>query len=279
MSYKSKHILKKVIQYSVLIIISVILLLPFIWMVSTSFKHYTQVFVFPPSLIPQPAVLDNYVDLFKAMPFVKYMFNSIVIAVLTTLGAAVLGSITAYCFAKIRFPGRDLWFLFFLAALMIPVEVITVPLYLGLSRIGWTDSNLPLIIPQIFGPAGVFGIFVLRQFFITIPDEIIEAAKIDGCGHLRTLFHIVAPMATSAIATLVIFTFANSWNDFFQPLIFLNTQDHYTVPLGLAMFTDESGTKWHLIMAASSLATAPLLLVFFLCQRKFIDSIAMSGIK
>lgn len=279
MSLRAKRYCGVCLKYAVLLIISAILILPFLWMVSTSLKHYTQVFVFPPKLIPEKIVFTNYVDLFKAMPFWRYMGNSVIIGVLTTAGTTLIGSITAYAFAKIRFPGRDLWFLLFLAGLMIPVEVISVPLYLGLGKLGWVDSMLPLIVPQIFGPAGVFGLFILRQFFITVPDELVEAAKIDGCNHLSILFRIMMPMAMSAVATLVIFTFANSWNDFFQPLIFLNTQDNYTVPLGLAMFTDESGTKWHLIMAASSLATAPLLLVFFLCQRKFIESMAMSGIK
>lgn len=266
-------------KYLALILISLLLIFPFYWMIITSLKHYTQIFVFPPELFPASLTLENYAELFNAMPFWRYMKNSLLVSCVNCVGILGVTCMAAYAFAKIRFKGSSALFLLFLAGLMIPVEVITVPLYFLLGKVGWVDRLISLTVPSIFGSAGVFGLFILRQFFITVPDELIEAGKIDGCSHLRTLFTIVMPMAKSAVATLVIFTFANCWNDFFQPLIFLNTQANYTLPLGLAMFTDESGTKWHLIMAASSLATLPLLVVFFCSQRKFIESMAMSGLK
>lgn len=275
----NNEIRRPIFRYFLLIVISLMTLFPFYWMVITSLKHYTQIFVFPPELFPRKLTFENYTLLGKAMPFWRYMGNSLIVSLTNSVGIIFVACVAAYAFAKIRFRGSGLLFMIFLAGLMIPVEVITVPLYFILGKLGWVDSLISLIVPSIFGSAGVFGLFILRQFFITIPDELVDAAKIDGCSHLRTLFSVVMPMSKSAIATLVIFTFANCWNDFFQPLIFLNSQRNYTLPLGLAMFTDESGTKWHLIMAASSLATIPMLLMFFFSQRKFIESMATSGIK
>lgn len=274
-----KKTLKLSIKYLVLILVSLVMLFPFYWMVITSLKESTQIFVFPPELFPKKITFENYVEMFDNMKFMRYMWNSILVSGSNCIGIVLFSGLAAYAFAKIRFPGRDLIFLVFLAGMMVPLEVITVPLYFMLSRFKWVDNLISLIVPAVFGTAGVFGLFILRQFFITVPNELVEAAKVDGCKHLRILFEIIMPMAKSAIATVVIFTFANCWNEFFQPLIFLNSQELYTLPLGLAMFSDEGGTKWHLVMAASSLSTLPLLTVFFCAQSKFIDSMAMSGIK
>lgn len=274
-----KKTVSTVLKYAVLILISLLLLFPFYWMVITSLKESTQIFVFPPQLFPKKITFENFVQLFDHMKFFRYMWNSLLVSGVNSICIVVISGITAYAFAKIRFKGRDVLFLFFLAGLMVPVEVITVPLYFMLGKIGWVNKLISLMVPSIFGSAGVFGLFILRQFFITVPDELCEAARIDGCSHLSIIFRIIMPMAKSAIATVVIFTFANCWNEFFQPLIFLSSQSNYTLPLGLAMFSDEGGTKWHLVMAASTLATVPLLTVFYLCQDKFIESMAMSGIK
>lgn len=268
-----------VVKYAVLILISILLLFPFYWMVITSLKPSTQIFVFPPELFPKQITFENFKELFNHMRFFRYLWNSFLVSGVNSICIVVISGITAYAFAKIRFAGRDILFLFFLAGLMVPVEVITVPLYFMLGKIHWVDKLISLMVPTIFGSGGVFGLFILRQFFITVPDDLCEAARIDGCSHLGIVFRIIMPMARSAIATVVIFTFANCWNEFFQPLIFLSSQSNYTLPLGLAMFSDEGGTKWHLVMAASTLATIPLLTVFYLCQDKFIDSMAMSGIK
>lgn len=267
------------LKYTVLILVSLLLLFPFYWMVITSLKDSTQIFVFPPELFPKKITFENFKELFNHMKFFRYMWNSLLVSGVNSLCIVLISGITAYAFAKLKFAGRDVIFLFFLAGLMIPVEVITVPLYFMLGKIGWVDKLVSLMVPSIFGSAGVFGLFILRQFFITVPDELVEAARIDGCSQLGIVFRIVMPMAKSAIATVVIFTFANCWNEFFQPLIFLSSQENYTLPLALAMFSDEGGTKWHLVMAASTLATIPLLSVFYMCQNKFIESMAMSGIK
>ena len=271
--------LRQLGKYLALILISLLMIFPFYWMFITSLKDFTQIFVFPPELFPRTITFKNYVQLFDHMKFFRYMWNSILVCSVNCLGITVFASLAAYAFAKLRFPGRDLLFLVFLAGMMVPVEVITVPLYFLLGKIGWVDHLIGLMIPSIFGTAGVFGLFILRQFFLTVPTELVDAAKVDGCGHIRALIRIILPMASSALATVVIFTFANCWNEFFQPLIFLNSQSNFTLPLGLAMFSDEGGTKWHLIMAASTLSTIPLLAVFFCCQKKFIESMAMFGIK
>lgn len=275
---RRRHIISA-LKYTVLILVSLLLLFPFYWMVITSLKDSTQIFVFPPELFPKKITFENFKELFNHIKFFRYMWNSLLVSGVNSLCIVLISGITAYAFAKLKFAGRDVIFLFFLAGLMIPVEVITVPLYFMLGKIGWVDKLVSLMVPSIFGSAGVFGLFILRQFFITVPDELVEAARIDGCSQLGIVFRIVMPMAKSAIATVVIFTFANCWNEFFQPLIFLSSQENYTLPLALAMFSDEGGTKWHLVMAASTLATIPLLSVFYMCQNKFIESMAMSGIK
>ncbi|MCR5166651.1 MAG: carbohydrate ABC transporter permease [Oscillospiraceae bacterium] len=278
-SIRRKRLYITILKYCVLILISLLLLFPFYWMVITSLKSSTQIFVFPPELFPRHITFENFTELFNHMKFFRYLWNSLLVSCVNSFFIVLISGITAYAFAKIRFAGRNIIFIFFLAGLMVPVEVITVPLYFMLGKIGWVDKLRSLMVPTIFGSGGVFGLFILRQFFITIPDDLCEAARIDGCSHLGIVFRIVMPMAKSAIATVVIFTFANCWNEFFQPLIFLSSQSNYTLPLGLAMFSDEGGTKWHLVMAASTLATIPLLTVFYMCQDKFIDSMAMSGIK
>lgn len=277
--FRRRRRIVSALKYTVLILVSLLLLFPFYWMVITSLKDSTQIFVFPPELFPKKLQFENFKELFNHMKFFRYMWNSLLVSGVNSLCIVLISGITAYAFAKLKFAGRDVIFLFFLAGLMIPVEVITVPLYFMLGKIGWVDKLVSLMVPSIFGSAGVFGLFILRQFFITVPDELVEAARIDGCSQLGIVFRIVMPMAKSAIATVVIFTFANCWNEFFQPLIFLSSQENYTLPLALAMFSDEGGTKWHLVMAASTLATIPLLSVFYMCQNKFIESMAMSGIK
>lgn len=170
-------------------------------------------------------------------------------------------------------------FLLLLSTMMIPNEVIAIPMFLFMRELGWINTHLPLIILPIFGAGGVFGVFVMRQFFLGIPKELEEAAMIDGCSRLRIYSTIMLPLAKPAIATLIIFTFLTSWNDFFDPLIFINDRKLMTLPLGLSLFTDESGTSWHLLMSASVMATLPLLIVFFFAQKQFVEGVSMTGLK
>lgn len=262
-----------------MIIVSALVILPYLWMIATSLKTPSKIFVTPPQWIPNPIRWENYVEVFQKNDYALYLWNSLKVAGLTTIGTVVVAAMAGYALAKIRFPGNNFFFLLFLSAMMLPVEVITIPTFLGLAQFKLTNTHFALIVPQIFGMGGAFGIFMMRQFFITVPGELIEAAKIDGCSNTRTFLKIVLPMASSTIASLVIYTFFTSWNDFFLPLIYLSDSKLYTSTLALSLFADESGTPWNLVMAASVISTLPLLIVFFCAQKKFIESLAMSGIK
>lgn len=275
----SRHKRNRIWKYVVLVLISVVVLFPYFWMVCTSLKTPSKIFVSPPQWLPNPVRWENYTELFTTSRYGLYLFNSLKVAGLTTLGTVVVAALAAYALAKIKFPGRNFFFLLFLSAMMLPVEVITVPTFLGLAQFKLTDSHFALIVPQIFGMGGAFGIFLMRQFFITLPEELIEAAKIDGCSQPMIFGRIVLPMALSPIASLVIYTFFNSWNDYFVPLIYLSSSEKYTSTLALSLFSNEVGTTWNYVMAASVISTLPLLIVFFFAQKKFIESLAMSGIK
>ena len=271
--------LRLTLKYLLLILIAAFMLAPFYWMFSTSFKEYSKVLLFPPQLWPDPFMWQNYVDLFARQPFGLYLWNSVYIAALVTVGVIFFAAVAGYAFAKIRFKGRDILFLVILSGMMMPVEITTIPLFIVLSKFNLVNTHFPLIIPQIFGYCGAFGVFLMRQFFITLPDELIEAAKIDGCGQPRIFLRVMVPLSVSVCATLCIFTFLQNWNEFFLPLIYLSSSDLYTIPLALSLFTTESGVEWHLIMAAATVATLPVLIVFFCAQKKFIESLAMTGIK
>lgn len=266
-------------HYVVLTIVSAIMMTPFIWMVSTSLKQPADVFVFPPQLIPSPVRWANYADVLESIPFHLFFGNSVYIALLVTAGTVFFSSMAGYSFARIPFWGRSFVFLLLLSTMMIPNEVIAIPMFLFMRELGWINTHLPLIVLPIFGAGGVFGVFVMRQFFMSIPKELEEAAMIDGCSRLRIYAMIMLPLARPAIATLIIFTFLTSWNDFFDPLIFINDRELMTLPLALSLFTDESGTSWHLLMSASVMATLPLLIVFFFAQKQFIEGVSMTGLK
>ncbi|MET3938746.1 multiple sugar transport system permease protein [Paenibacillus sp. PvP094] len=262
-----------------LTLISLIMIVPFIWMISTSFKEPQSIFTYPPQWIPETFRFQNYVDVFRLIPFHRFYFNSVYIAVVVVLGTVFFASLAGYAFAKIPFKGRNVVFLTLLSAMMIPHEVTAIPMFLFMRQLGWIDTHLPLILLPIFGAGGVFGIFVMRQFFITVPTELEEAAMIDGCNRFRIYARIMLPIAKPGMATLTIFTFVTIWNEFFDPLIFINSRELMTLPLGLSLFTDEVGTAWQYLMSATVMATVPLLIVFFMAQRRFIEGVAMTGLK
>ncbi|MFS0873388.1 carbohydrate ABC transporter permease [Paenibacillus xylanilyticus] len=265
--------------YLLLSLISLIMIVPFIWMISTSFKEPQSIFTYPPQWIPEPFRFQNYIDVFRLIPFHRFYLNSVYIAVVVVLGTVFFASLAGYAFAKIPFKGRNVVFLILLSAMMIPHEVTAIPMFLFMRQLGWIDTHLPLILLPIFGAGGVFGIFVMRQFFITVPTELEEAAMIDGCNRFRIYARIMLPIAKPGMATLTIFTFVTIWNEFFDPLIFINSRELMTLPLGLSLFTDEVGTAWHYLMSATVMATVPLLVIFFIAQRRFIEGVAMTGLK
>lgn len=256
---------------------ALIFALPFVWMVSTSLKADRQIFAFPPIWVPDPFIWGNFPAVFIYAPMHLYFFNTLFIALAHVLGAVFTCSLAAYGFSRLRAPGRDLIFMVMVSQMMIPYIVMLVPLYLLFARLGWIDTFFPLTIPAILGTP--FYIFMLRQFFLTIPMELEEAAIIDGAGRLRIWWTIVLPLAKPALATVAIFSFMFAWNDFTGPLIFLNTREKFTLSLGLQAFMFERRTMWGPLMAASTMMILPILVVFFLAQKHFIQGIALTGIK
>jgi len=257
---------------------ALIMALPFLWLLSSSLKPEQEIFLFPPKWIPNPVRFQNYVDALTYKPFGTYIANTLFIVVLNEIAIVGTASLCAYGFARIQFPGRDFWFGLVLATMMVPYFVMMIPQFVIFSRLGWTDSYLPLTVPVFFG-GGAFNIFLLRQFFRTLPPELADAARIDGCGELSIYWRIFMPLAKPALATVAIFTFLNGWNDFIGPLLYINSPDSFTVAIGLATFRSVMRTRWDLLMAASTAMILPVLLLFFFAQRYFIEGIVLSGLK
>jgi multiple sugar transport system permease protein len=274
-----RRTVRSVLLYGLCLLVTFITIFPFLWMVSTSFKIPTEAITLPPQWIPNPFTLDNYVRLFTSplLPFPLFFLNSLKIAVLVVIGRLFICSLGAYGFARLEFPGRDLAFALLIASLMIPDMVSIIPLYVSYARIGWIDTHWPLIVPPIV--ANTFGTFLLRQFFMTIPKEFEEAALIDGATHWDIYWRIMLPLAKPALATLAIFTFMNSWNDFFHPLIYLNSTQNFTITVGLAFFQGEAATDYTRLMAGVIVAVLPILLVYSVAQQYFTRGITLSGVK
>lgn len=276
---RRRKTVRKVTKYLACILVSVIMLFPFYWMATTSLKTYRNVMKFPPQWWPDPITSGNFIELLTIRPFLNYMWNSVYIAALVAVGVVIVASLAGYAFAKIQFKGRNALFLIVLCGMMMPVEVTVIPLFLALSKLGVVNSHFGLIIQPIFGYCGAFGTFLMRQFFLTVPQEMVEAAQIDRASQPRIFFTIMLPLATSTMATLVIFSFLQSWNDYLLPLVLLSDSKTYTLPLGLKLFSTEMGVEWNLLMAGATFSTIPILIVFFLSQRKFMESLSMSGLK
>ncbi|MGG1516147.1 carbohydrate ABC transporter permease [Paenibacillus oryzisoli] len=280
MNNKTLRVVKNAVTYLLLTVVSLIIVGPFLWMLTTSLKDQNKIFLFPPQWIPNPIVWSNYSHVFTTQPhFLLHYGNSLYIAMLVTLGTCIVGALAGYSFAKLNFPFKNVFFLILLSGMMIPNEVTIIPNFIWFSKLGLVNNHFPLIIPPILGAGGIFGVFLLRQFYITIPKDLDEAAEIDGSTPWQTFWRIMVPMATPAFATLAIFTFLNSWEDFLDPLIYLSSDKLFTLPIAMKLFTDTAGTDWHLLMAASVMATVPLLLVFFFAQKKFIEGVATTGLK
>lgn len=274
--HKTIEISKSVIIHMLMYGLAILTFLPFVWMILTSVKTMGDIFVYPPKWLPTEFKFKNYVDAFEAAPFGKFYLNSLVVAFTVTLGQLITCSMAAYAFARLKFKGRDILFYIFLSTMMIPANVTMIPTYMVLSWLGWIDSLNALIVP---GLASAFGTFLLRQFFMTIPKELEEAAFIDGATKLQVLMRVIIPLSKPALATLAIFTFMGVFNDFIWALICINTEELKTVQLGLATFRDKYLTQWDLLMAGSVTATAPILVVFFIAQKYFIQGITLSGMK
>jgi multiple sugar transport system permease protein len=282
--------LGRVLTHAVLLLGALAMLLPFVWMVSTSLKPPEQLFTVPPTWIPRPLQFDTYLKAMSAGNFGRYAFNSLLLAAANMLTNVLLSGLAGYAFARLRFPGRNVLFVLVLATLMVPYQVTIIPLFvivrhiplvggndiLGQGGIGWINSYWGLIVP---GAVGAFGIFMLRQFFQTLPVELEDAARIDGAGELRIFWQIMLPLAMPAIATLAIFSFQAGWNAFLWPLLITTTDDMRTIQLGLTVFVQQYSTQWGQLMAATVVATLPVIVVFSIGQRLMVRGIAFTGLK
>lgn len=284
LSAKTKAAIGRAILYVLVIASSAIFMAPFVYTVTSSLKTPGELFMYPPTWIPATPQPQNYVEVFRRVPFATWLWNSFYISFVSTFGAVLSAAIVGYSFARFRYPGRDALFLLTLSTMMLPIEVTLIPLYLMFAWLKVLDTYIPLIVPSFFG-GGAFLIFLMRQFFMTIPKDLDEAARIDGAGYLRIFFQILMPLSVPAVATAAILTFMGRWDAFLEPFIFLNSTIKFTVAIGIRYFQAVAGAageaehKEHLMMAASVMMTAPIITLFFAAQRYFVRGIVMTGIK
>lgn len=265
-----------IIVYSVLVLITAVAGLPFFWMVVTSLKELPDVFDFT-QLVPPNPQWGNYVMAWQSAPFARYFFNSTftAVAILVLQFATIIPA--AYGFSRLRFPGRDLLFVLVLATMMVPVQVTFIPTFVIISKLGWKDTYMALIVPFM---TSAFGIFLLRQAFLQVPQDYIDAARLDGAGYLRIMRHVMVPLNFPTLVTFGLFSFVSHYNDLFWPLVATDSQEMRTIPMGLSSFIQyEGGTRWHELMAACLFSMLPLILLFLFTQRFFIKGVASSGLK
>jgi multiple sugar transport system permease protein len=267
---------RQILAHLLLMLGAVTMVIPFLWMLSTSLKSEQQAYIFPPIWIPDPIMWSNYSTTWQALPFNLFLINSAIVSVFVTVGQLLTCSMGAYAFARLDFPGRDKLFVLYLATIMVPFQVIMIPLFILVRDLKWIDSYQGLIIPLIFS---AYGTFLLRQFFKSIPGELEDAAKIDGCSYFRIYWNIMLPLSKPALATLGIFVFMWSWNNFLWPLLVINSLEMKTLPLGLAYFLGQYTIYWNLLMVGATIALIPILVLFFLAQRYFIEGITLTGLK
>lgn len=266
---------KKMLSYVLMTIIGIILLIPLLWMVFTSLKPMEEIVRYPPTFFPEKIVWENYLDTIAAFPFWRYARNTLFITVLVVIGNVLSNSFIAYGFAKLDFPGKKLMFALVLSTMMIPGFVTMIPQYVLFSKIGWVGTYLPLIVPSFFGNA--FNIFLMRQFYLSINNELIEAAEIDGANHLYIWSHLMLPLTKPTLITIAINSFNAAWNDFLGPLLYIQDQEKYTLQIGLQVFQNQATTQWNYLMAGATLVLIPTILLFFFAQRYFIEGMDLTG--
>ncbi|MBZ5199969.1 carbohydrate ABC transporter permease [Planomicrobium chinense] len=264
-----------VFNFVLLAIGSLLILSPLWWMFATSLKTMAEVMSFPPSFWPEDWLFSNYIKTWEAAPFTRYTINTLTITILVVIGNVLSNSFIAYGFAKIPFRGKNVLFAIVLATMMIPGFVTLIPQYVLFANLGWVNTYYPLIVPAFFGSA--FNIFLLRQFYMTIPTELIEAAKMEGANHFYIWWKIGLPLTKPAIATVAIFSFNGAWNDFLGPLLYLNDENLYTLQIGLQVFKGQLSTQWNYLMAGSLLVLLPVILIFFFFQKYFIQGINLQS--
>ncbi len=279
LSRQSTHtLLHQLLVYLLILLGSSVMLIPLIWLLSSSLKDEGKIFLFPPQWIPQPWRFDNYSTVFDRVPFVRFYANTMLVTGLAMAGQIAAASLVAFGFARLRFPGRDFLFLVLLSTIMIPYQVTLIPTFVLFRILGWLDTYAPLILPYWLG-GGAFYVFLLRQFYMRLPVDLDDAARIDGASTFGIYWRIILPQARPALGVMAVFTFLGHWNDFFNPLIYLNTTEKYTLALGINLFRNFQTTQWHLLMAASVMVTLPCILLYAFAQRYFIQGIVFTGLK
>ncbi|MFK3938308.1 carbohydrate ABC transporter permease [Alkalihalobacillus sp. NPDC078783] len=281
MDTQRKKRIKKIVQHILMIIFTLIMLYPLAWMVMSSFKQSSDVFVDAHTLIPREWAFENFSEGwqgFGGITFTTFFKNSFVITIISTIGSVISSTFIAYGFARIKFTGKKMWFVLMMLTLMLPYEMVMIPQYVMFSGFGWIDTYLPLILPTFFGVP--FFIFLIMQFIRTIPTELDQAAKIDGCNTFSIFFRIIVPLVVPAMMTAAIFSFYWRWDDFMGPLIYLVTPEKYPVSLALKLFSDPSAvTNWGAMFAMTTVSILPVFLIFFIFQRYIVDGISTSGLK
>ncbi len=272
----ARRTVRLTLSYLLLFAGTVVMILPFLWMISTSFKVQAQVMTFPPEWIPRPFTFANYPELFHTLPFGRYFYNSVVVAIARTAGEVAFAIVTAFAFSRLEFPGRDKLFLLYLATMMIPLYVRLIPLYLIMRSLRWLDTYTVLIVPPMFS---AYGTFLLRQFFLTIPRDLEDAAVMEGCGSFRVMTRIIVPLATTGIATYATFAFLGAWNEFMYPLIMTSKDALRVLPVGVAFLQNQYYTEYRTLMAASVISVMPVLAVYLFGQKYFVKGITLTGMK
>jgi ABC-type glycerol-3-phosphate transport system permease component len=276
-SKRLEEILQTGTAYVLLILIALAYIIPFLWLLSGSLKSSTELFANPPIWIPKKWHWDNYVTAFRQFPFLLYLKNTLIIAGFNIVGAVLSNTLIAYGFARIDWKYRDKVFVLVLATLMLPFQVTMIPLFILFQKFGWIGTFLPLIVPTFFG--NPFFIFLLRQFFFEIPKELSQSAKVDGASEFRIYWGIIFPLSMPVVTTVMIFSFTHTWGDFIGPLVFLSDNKLYTLSLGIQQIMSVNDPRWPLLMAVGVSMTVPVLIIFFVMQKYFIQGITFSGIK
>lgn len=269
--------LARALLYVILTLGAIACLLPFFWMISMSLKGAERIFTYPPELLPRPAHWENYLEVVNFLPVTRMLFNSVFVTAAVLMGQLTFCSMAGYSFARLRFPGREAIFLLYLATLMVPYMVILVPSFVIIRLLGWLNTYQALIIPGFFG--GAYGTFLMRQFFMTIPQELADAATIDGCDALGTFWRVFLPLTKPAMATLGVFTFIAVWNDFLWPMVVTHSQVMRTLTVGVAFFGSLYGVRYNLLMAGTTIGVIPTIIVFLVAQRYFVEGVTVSGLK
>lgn len=275
---KKKNLLVTVSIHMLLLVGAFVFLLPFYWILRSSTMDIMQIFSVPPKWIPDPVIWSNFAEALTILPFDLYFKNTFIVVILGMVGTVFTAALSAYSFARLSWPGKNLWFALIMSTMMLPYAAKLIPTFLGWKMVGAIDTYIPLVLPAWFGGTA-FDMFLLRQFFMTIPKELDEAAKIDGAGHIKIFFQVVLPLSKPALVSVALFAFMGFWNDFQGPLVYLNDQDKYTVALGLSQFSGMLTSEWQLMMAASAVVILPVLVVFLLGQKYFVEGIATTGLK